>query len=271
VTRQKNPSVFDDPVRRWALVPDGGPVFTETSALLPVLFDGAPAMLKVALHEEERRGNGLMQWWAGGGAAPVLASDGDALLMPRAEGGSLEHMPGEGQDDEATHILCDVARRLHAPRPGPMPDLVPLPAWFEALDAAAGSQGGAFRLAAELAHSLLASEGERVALHGDLHHGNVLDFGAQGWLAIDPKGLIGERVFDYANLLRNPDPATAASPGRLARRVAIVAAQAGLERRRLLAWLAAFAGLSASWLVEEGERPDEDLAIVAIAAAEAAR
>lgn len=32
-----------------------------------------------------------------------------------------------------------------------------------------------------------------VTLHGDLHHGNVLDFGASGWLAIDPKGLKGER------------------------------------------------------------------------------
>jgi aminoglycoside/hydroxyurea antibiotic resistance kinase len=41
-------------------------------------------------------------------------------------------------------------------------------------------------------------------LHGDLHHGNVLDFGLRGWLAIDPKGLLGERGFDFANIFTNP-------------------------------------------------------------------
>lgn len=46
-------------------------------------------------------------------------------------------------------------------------------------------------------------------LHGDLHHGNVLDFGPLGWLAIDPKGLHGESGFDYANILSNPDRASA--------------------------------------------------------------
>jgi streptomycin 6-kinase len=28
----------------------------------------------------------------------------------------------------------------------------------------------------------------------------VLDFETSGWLAIDPKGLIGERGFDFANI-----------------------------------------------------------------------
>ena len=42
-------------------------------------------------------------------------------------------MVAAGQDDEASRILCDVARRLHAPRPGPPPELVPLTRWFEAL------------------------------------------------------------------------------------------------------------------------------------------
>lgn len=52
-----------------------------------------------------------------------------------------------------------------------------------------------------------------MVLHGDVHHGNVLNFGARGWLAIDPRGLVGERAFDHANLLCNPDVATAAASG----------------------------------------------------------
>jgi len=40
----------------------------------------------------------------------------------------------------------------------------------------------------------------------------VLDAEARGWIAIDPKGLLGERTFDFVNILRNPDAATALAP-----------------------------------------------------------
>jgi streptomycin 6-kinase len=46
---------------------------------------------------------------------------------------------------------------------------------------------------AATARELLAKPSEVVILHGDIHRGNVLDFGPRGWLASDPKGLVGER------------------------------------------------------------------------------
>ena len=88
-------------------------------------------------------------------------------------------------------------------------------------------------------------------LHGDVHHNNILDFGPRGWLAIDPKRVTGERTYDYANLICNPDLPSATDPARFTRQVALVAAQAGLERRRLLQWVLAFAGLSAAWFLED--------------------
>jgi streptomycin 6-kinase len=100
--------------------------------------------------------------------------------------------------------------------------------------------------AASTALELLAEPEEVVVLHGDIHHGNVLDFGPRGWLAIDPKGLVGERGFDHANLFCNPDLASATAPGRLARQATIVAEAARLDRRRLLRWILAWAGLSAA-------------------------
>ena len=84
-------------------------------------------------------------------------------------------------------------------------------------------------------------------VHGDMHHGNVLNFGPRGWLAIDPKGLIGERYFDYANIFCNPDNEMATRPGRLSRQVQVVSEAAHLECSRLLAWVAAWAGLSAAF------------------------
>ena len=106
-------------------------------------------------------------------------------------------------------------------------------------------------------------------LHGDIHHDNVLDFGARGWLAIDPKGLIGERGFDYANLFCNPETdIEVTAPDRFRRRLAIVTEASGIERERLLQWILAWAGLSAAWWLSDGVQPEIDFRIAELAAGE---
>jgi streptomycin 6-kinase len=263
--------MFDDYLARWGLTRDGAPIATRSSDLLPVRRAGVPAMLKIAREAEERRGGLLMSWWGGDGAARVLAQEGDALLLERATStGSLVEMARGGCDDEASRVICAVAARLHAPRRGPPPEVIPLPRWCAALEPAAARHRGVLRLAAATARELLAEPEEVVVLHGDLHHGNVLDFGTRGWLAIDPKGLVGERGFDYANLFCNPDLASATAPGRLARQATVVAEAAGLDRPRLLRWILAWAGLSAAWLLEDGEAPGIPLEVANIAATELA-
>jgi streptomycin 6-kinase len=51
-------TMFDDYLARWKLTPDGDPIVTRTSAILPVRSAGLPAVLKIATGEEERRGPG---------------------------------------------------------------------------------------------------------------------------------------------------------------------------------------------------------------------
>jgi len=121
------------------------------------------------------------------------------------------------------------------------------------------------------AKSLLASPEDETVLHGDIHHGNILDFDQLGWLAIDPKGLIGERGFDYANVFCNPDIQTARAPGRFERQVGIVADAAGLDRQRLIHWVLAYAGLSAAWCLEDGLASEPPLEIAELAAAKQSR
>lgn len=228
-------------------------------------------MLKVARVEEERVGHRLMVWYGGEGAARVLRHDGEALLLERVEGDlSLTVMVHAGRDDEASRVLCGVARHLHTPRAQPWPKLTPLTRWFRSLEAAAPAHGGILTRSLETARALLADPQDVRPLHGDLHHGNVLHSRERGWLAIDPKGLLGERGFEYANLLCNPDPEVALRPGRLARQVGVVSEAAGLERPRLLQWVLAYAGLSAAWHLEGGQ-PDQSgsvLEVAGIAAAE---
>ncbi len=253
---------------RWELVPDGEAITTPSSLLLPVRHCGQPAMLKIAREEEERCGGRLMAWWDGDGAARVLAHDDGVLLLERLTGPrTLAAMVAAGDDDEASRILCTVISRLHAPRRSPPPELVPLSRWFEALAPAARSQGGLLAEADAAARDLLGDPRESVVLHGDIHHGNVLDAATRGWLAIDPKGLLGERTFDFVNILRNPDAATALAPGRFDRQVEVLVDAAALDRTRLLKWTLAFAGLSAAWHLADGEAADLDLAVAGFAAA----
>jgi streptomycin 6-kinase len=239
--------MFERYLTRWRLTADGEPITTHSSVLLPVRQNGMPAMLKIATGDEERRGAALMRWWNGDGAARVLAHEGDALLLERATGdASLIDWAENGQDNEATQVLGASLARLHAPRGEPPATLVPLARWFAALAPAAARYGGTFTKSDAVARELLSGPREIAVLHGDMHHGNVLDFGPRGWLAIDPKGLIGERGFDYANIFCNPSTAVATAPGQLARQATLVAKIAGLDRTRLLQWILAYAGLSAA-------------------------
>ena len=263
---------FDKHITRWGLVPDGDPISTHSSDLLPALKDGVPVMLKIARPEEERSGALLMKWWGGQGAACVLELEGDALLMERATGPrSLSAMVRNGDEDGASRILCSVASELHAPRGKPPQSLIPLSRWFGALFSSTEQHGRLLAEAAATAKELLANQRDVVVLHGDVHHGNVLDFGPRGWLAIDPKGLIGERTFDFVNLLRNPETGVALAPGRFARQVGVIADAARLDRRRLLQWTIAFTGLSAAWFLGDGKAPDVDMAVAELARAELKR
>lgn len=266
--------MFDAYLRAWDLIPDGSPIITRASHLLPVRQHGVAAMLKIADHEDERIGGSVMQWWNGEGAARVLARDDVAVLLERAQGtASLALMARTGRDDEATGILCDVATRLHSARSNPPAGLITLEQWFRDLAPAAAKYGGILTKSAEAARVLLAEPRDVRVLHGDLHHNNVLDFGARGWLAIDPKHLIGERAFDYANIFTNPDLdhpqwPVATIPERFARRLEIVTDAAKIERTRMLRWILAWTGLSAVWYLDDGDPAEVDLRVAEFASAE---
>lgn len=135
----------------------------------------------------------------------------------------------------------------------------------------AQERGGILARAAAAANELLPAQREIVPLHADLHHDNVLDFEAKGWLAIDPKSVIGDRAFEYTILfcdpdLADPEPPVAVLPGRFERRLEIALAKSGLERERLLKWVLAWCGLSAAWFLGD----DDPLAQINLAVAERA-
>lgn len=246
----------------WGFVSAGESFVIGNSLLEPVSYEGLPAMVKISLDGKEQHGYSLLACWEGKGAVKVYRYSAEALLMERAVGnGSLKRMVLSGEEDEANRIICGIVGVLHSRDCTSVPGLIPLPVVFRSLETAAGRYGGWFVIAQRTAAGLLAEPRDVVALHGDIHYDNILDSGVagRGWLAIDPKGMLGERGFDYANLFTNPDPAVAGKPERLARQSLRIAVAAGLEASRLLRWIVAWCGLSAAWMLED--REEEKLAL----------
>lgn len=258
--------------QHWNLQEDGDALYTNSSLLQPVIYEGISAMLKIPIVDEERRALLLLIHWAGNGAVSVLKHSEDAVLMERATGvRSLTEMVLTGGDDEVNRIICSVAAKLHGVATGPTLSLIPLSVWFKSLFFSATQLGGVFSQCAIIAKMLLAQPVDEVVLHGDIHHGNILDGGEKGWLAIDPKALYGERAFDFANIFCNPTLAVAIQDGRLSKQLTVVSTAAGLDPKRLLQWVIAWSGLSAAWMLEEGTQIDEKLKLIEIAFAELAR
>ncbi len=241
----------------WQLTPDGAVIETAQARLMPTRRGSQKLMLKLALTAEELAGFDALIWWKGNGAVQVLNRAGPAILMPRAETlPNLAELARTGQDDLATTILCNTAAKLHQPSTRARPTSAqPLSHWFRDLRATAADHGGIFRKALTELDRLLAEDPVSILLHGDLHHENTLFF-PDGWAAIDAKGLIGPAELDYAVLFANPDLSDpshkcARLPGVAARRLGQISALSGHDSRMILRWLLAWAGLSASWFLQD--------------------
>jgi len=229
---------------------------------LAIRSDGSPAILKMGVPNSELKAEiEALSLFDGQGIVRLLDADpGQGLLL-------LEHLkPGTplsdlDDDAKATSIAARVMSQIW--RPAPANPLFPTVAeWASGLTKLRqrfeGGMGPLPRSLVEEAESrfaeLIDSMGPQVLLHGDLHHDNILAAERQPWLAIDPKGVIGEPAYEVGALLRNiaPQFAAQALSGRiLERRVYQLAEELGFDRERLRGWGLAQAVLSAWWSLED--------------------
>jgi streptomycin 6-kinase len=255
--------MLDQLCQQWSLTNPRLLAKTATSHVWQVTqANGTEAALKL-LHDgeiEELAGFDLLQSWAGQGAVQVYAREGRAILMEMCFGPSLGDMVRSGHDALAMEDLCDVIQTLQAPW---LPTLHPLANRMSPLIRAASS--GPIGAAAQLAEQLLQTTTMESALHGDLHHDNILE-GDRGWLVIDPKGVWGDPAYEPANAFRNPDGAgdLVFQPARIATMAACFATRLGHDRRRILGWAAAHSALSIIWSRDAGKDPTDDLRLLPI-------
>lgn len=243
----------------WVLAPDGVARTTPSGCIAFVRQGGEPRVLKIfGPQSDETNAAAVLAHFDGHGAARLLKHSSRALLLERVQpGSSLADIVIVGDDDGATEILCNVIRALHR-RPAAAGNFPSVEDWGEGF-ARYRRRGGPLPpplvdRAEAVYNELARSQGPRFLLHGDLHHGNVLHDARRGWLAIDPKGVVGELAYETGALLRNPaeDASRFATPAIIDRRVHILCERLSLDRRRVLSWCFAQAVLSAIWAVEDG-------------------
>jgi streptomycin 6-kinase len=261
-----NPPAFP---RRWKI--GGADLIAETfSSRIWKVFraDGSPAVVKALKPfddvADELRGAHFLAWRQGCGAVRLFGRDGRRMLIEYAGERHLADILDSQGDPAATGIAAEVIARLHSVSERPAPTaLQPLRERFAALFTKAGADRDAGRQsryveAAELADRLLGDQRDVRPLHGDLHHDNML-LSPRGWLAIDPKGVLGDPAFDAANMFYNPldRDDLCLDAERIAGMTAVFSRSMGIDPRRLLDFAVAYGCLSAAWHAGDGNAEDE--------------
>lgn len=124
---------------------------------------------------------------------------------------------------------------------------------------------GKMHRACQIGRELFAKYPERVLLHGDLHHDNIL-LGSDGYCMADPKGIVGPAIFDIPRFLLNelgyvPPKEKAAHEikAHMQQILALMAEKTGYDREDLEKLLFMEGVLAAVWRMEDGEDAEEEL------------
>ncbi len=183
-----------------------------------------------------------------------------AVLLERAVPGNP--ISSIQPDETQLHIASQVIKKLHQLASLEMLALFPnISDWAKAFGRYENTFSlnsgpipkNLFDLGEGIFREFLQENKEQVLLHGDLHNDNIL-LSDRGWLAIDPKGLIGEREFELGAYLRNPffDIPKGSNYKQVEKnRIAQFCEELGFEKERVKLWAIASAVISLIWFVED--------------------
>jgi len=167
-------------------------------------FQGeSPIVLKLSpdadLTDKEAR---TLDAFKGFGAVSVLGHKKGALLLERAVPGTLlkNSLPKENRIE----IACKVMKRLHQSLLPPKGLFPHIKEWLAAVDKEWDLPKEHLERARKLKKNLLKNDSaSEILLHGDLHQENILSHG-DGWVVIDPKGVIGCPIHEVWACVEDP-------------------------------------------------------------------
>ncbi|HEY0323601.1 MAG TPA: aminoglycoside phosphotransferase family protein [Pyrinomonadaceae bacterium] len=249
----------EERVRHWNIAVEDT-LETQSSFVVFGTRANLPVVLKISRRPGDEWLSGeVLDAFDGNGMVRVYEYIEGAVLLERLNPGTqLAGIAVAGRDEEATEILAEVIQRMSHPGES-LEAFVTVEDWgkgFERYVASNDSQvpNNLVEQGHHIYTKLCATQKDLRLLHGDLQHYNVLFDSNRGWLAIDPKGVVGEIEYEIGAALRNPyeRPELFASTEVVKRRLRRYEAKLKLDADRALAWGFAQAVLSAIWSVEDG-------------------
>ncbi len=265
---QALPDILAEFAQRWGLTLQPPFELSYNYVAPAIRADGSEAVLKLGFPNRELLSEvHALQICDGQGMVRLLEADFERkiFLLERVRPG-VELITIE-DDDAVIRVAAQVMKQYWRPVTGDRP-LLTVENWTAGLtnlrphfnDTTGPFPEYLVDAAENIFAEFIPTQGEKVLLHGDLHHWNILSATRQPWLAIDPKGVIGEREYDTGAILRNPwgKRFNLEKLKRIqSRRVDIFCEMLGFERKRILGWGMAQAVLSAWWSVEDGGSIEE--------------
>ncbi|MFF7985956.1 aminoglycoside phosphotransferase family protein [Streptomyces sp. NPDC007901] len=259
------PAIVADLLERWECVPDGEVMHGGVGLVVPVRQrpTGTRAVLKVSFpHPGNVHEPDAFEVWAGRGAVLLHRRDDArfALLLERAHPTTLAAL--ESDDETVVTIAGRLNRRLAVPAPPDLPRLRDrADLWATELH----------RNTAELSHALpprvtdaavatareLGLTQPDTLVHGDLHARNILRADREPWLAVDPKGHVGDPAYDGGTLLKSRALSLMRAddlPKAVHRLLDVFADAAELDRERVGRWAQLHAVQAAFWGRRHGFR-----------------
>jgi streptomycin 6-kinase len=262
------PALLEQACRRWELTPGEPFLLSFNYVTAAQRADGSEAALKIGVPNFELASEiHALQWFGGDGVCRVLEADPAAgmLLLERLRPGEM--LTSLKDDEQRTRIGAEVMARVRRPAPEGMP-FIRLEDWFGELRKLRPRFGGGTgyfprRLVEHVEATLpgLLEARPPMLIHGDLHHFNILS-SSRGWLAIDPKGVVGNPEYEVGPFLINPWGEYVDDPGAvrmIGRRIAILSEVLGYERERIRDWGVCHAVLSAFWSMTPDTTGDSSL------------
>lgn len=226
--------------------------------VLSCIQNEKPVILKICFCKKELQSEvNALQAFAGHGCINLLAHNielGALLLQDATPRTSLKTL-FPIQDKQAVKIISNVITNLQRT---PMPSLEQfqnVSDLLKTLEKDWDLPAQYLEKARNLSKQLLATTTKQVLLHGDLHHDNILLHEQIHWIAIDPKGVIGDPVYEVGSSIRNPIPELLENNDAkniIKNRINLFADLLNFDHKRITNWSYVQAVLSACWAIEDG-------------------
>ncbi|MDQ0887068.1 streptomycin 6-kinase [Paenibacillus sp. V4I9] len=224
--------------------------------------DGTEVVIKLVIPGDEFVSEvDALTLFNGNGIVKIIDVDiakGILILERLIPGQTLASLESE---DEAAHIASQVMKKLWIPAPSNSSSIPTTMHMEEKLiNIYKRNIEGHGPITKDILHeavdtyrSMNAMPDKPFLLHGDLHHYNILMAAREPWLAIDPKGLIGDREYDVIQYLLNKLP-NGDSTHVIEKRIDIFVKELNLDKKRMLSWGFAHSVLATCWTVQEDGR-----------------